>query len=68
MWDMTKQKGAWITVDDSIAEEVLKATGTEFKKQHQGEENFRKYLTENKDIKDFMFNKFKNAYGTDHSA
>jgi len=68
MWDMAKQKGAWITVDDSIAEEVLKATGTEFKKQHQGEENFRKYLTENKDIKDFMFNKFKNAYSSGHSA
>ena len=62
MWDMVQQKGAWITVDDSIVEEVAKATGTEFKKQHQGEENFRKYLTENKDIKDFMFKKFKDAY------
>jgi RecA/RadA recombinase len=62
MWDMVQQKGAWITVDDSIVEEVTKATGNEFKKQHQGEENFRKYLTENKDIKDFMFKKFKDAY------
>ena len=62
MWDMVQQKGAWITVDDSIVEEVTKATNVEFKKQHQGEENFRKYLTENKEIKDFMFNKFKDAY------
>ena len=56
-----KVKGAWFTIADEIVEELTKATGSEVKKQHQGEENFRKYLTENKDIKDYLFNKFKEA-------
>ena len=61
MWGMAQRKGAWFTIADEIVEELTKATGSEVKKQHQGEENFRKYLTENKDIKDYLFNKFKEA-------
>jgi len=30
-------------------------------KQHQGSDNLRKYLEEHTDIRDYLFNKFRNA-------
>ena len=53
--------GAWVTIADEIIEEVEKNTKLEFKKQHQGMDNLKKYFTENPEIGKYLFNKFRNA-------
>lgn len=58
MWDLVVAKGAWITVDDSLIEE-LKNSNIEMPKQHQGRENFRKWLEENEVASKYLFNKLK---------
>ena len=58
MWDLVVAKGAWITVDDSLIEE-LKAVEIEMPKQHQGRENFRKWLEENEQATKYLFGKLK---------
>jgi len=60
-WDMAAAKGAWVTIAEELAEEVKKETGLEFKKQHQGMDNLRKYFTENPEIGKYLFFKFRNA-------
>jgi RecA/RadA recombinase len=60
-WDMAVAKGAWVTVSDEIINEVKEKTDLEFKKQHQGMDNLRKYFEENKKIGKYMFNKFREA-------
>ena len=60
-WDMAVAKGAWVTVSDEIINEVKEKTNLEFKKQHQGMDNLRKYFEENKEIGKHMFNKFREA-------
>ena len=57
-WQFIIAKGAWITCSDQIVEE-LKESGLELQKQHQGMDNFRKYLEENVKITDFLFEKYK---------
>ena len=61
MWGMATAKGAWVTISDEIAEEVLEKTGLEFKKQHQGMDNLRKFFTDNKEIGKYLFNKFRDT-------
>ena len=58
-WDMAKAKGAWVSISDELIEEVEKKTKLEFKKQHQGMDNLRKYFEENKEIGKYLFNKFR---------
>lgn len=60
-WGMATAKGAWVTIADEIIEEVEKNTKLEFKKQHQGMDNLKKYFTENPEIGKYLFNKFRNA-------
>ena len=60
-WDMATAKGAWVTVSDDIIEEVKKETKLEFKKQHQGMDNFGKYFEENKEIGKYLFYKFRDV-------
>ena len=60
-WGMATAKGAWVTIADELIEEVEKETKLEFKKQHQGMDNLKKYFTENPEIGKFLFNKFRNA-------
>ena len=60
-WDMAVAKGAWVTVSDEIIEEVKEKTGLEFKKQHQGVDNFGKYFGEEPKIGKYMFAKFRDA-------
>lgn len=57
-WDFIAAKGAWITVDDSLIEE-LKKVDIEIAKQHQGRDNFRKWLEENPEACKYLFNKLK---------
>lgn len=59
MWDMASAKGAWVTVSDEVISEVEEKTKLEFKKQHQGIDNFRKYIEENKEIGKYLFYKFR---------
>lgn len=61
MWGMATAKGAWVTISDEIAAEVEEKTGLEFKKQHQGMDNLRKYFTDNEEIGKYLFNKFRNT-------
>ena len=42
-------------------EEVEKETGKEFKKQHQGADNLRKYFEENPEIGKYIFFKFRDT-------
>jgi hypothetical protein len=60
-WDMATAKGAWVTVSDEIIEEVKKEVDLEFKKQHQGIDNFSKYLGENPQIGKHLFFKFRDV-------
>ena len=39
----------------------IEKTGLEFKKQHQGVDNFGKYFEEEQEIGKFMFKKFREA-------
>ena len=57
-WQFITAKGAWITVGDEIIKE-LKDNDLDLQKQHQGMDNFRKYLEENPKITDFLFEKYK---------
>jgi len=60
-WEMATAKGAWVTISDEIIDEVQEKTSLEFKKQHQGMDNLRKYLEENKEIGKYLFSKFRDA-------
>jgi len=57
-WEMAKSSGSWITVGDSLVNE-LKEAGLDMTAKHHGEDNFRKYLEDNVEICDFLFNKFR---------
>ena len=59
-WEFAVAKGAWVTFSDEIIEE-LKKSNIELKKQHQGIDNLRLYLEENKQITDYFYNKFINT-------
>jgi RecA/RadA recombinase len=59
-WEMIVTKGAWVTVSDEIIKE-LKDNNLEINKQHQGIDNFRKYLEENSSITNYLFEKFKSV-------
>jgi hypothetical protein len=56
-WEFATAKGAWVTFSDEIIEE-LKKSNIELKKQHQGIDNLRLYLEENKPITEYFYNKF----------
>jgi RecA/RadA recombinase len=60
-WDMATAKGAWVTVSDEIIEEVKKEANLEFKKQHQGMDNFGKYFEENPEMGKYLFHKFRDV-------
>ena len=55
---MAKKAGAWVTVNEEVIEEVKKDTGEDFKQQHQGMDNLRRYFEENPKIGKYLFNKF----------
>ncbi len=57
-FDMIKKAGAWVTVSEDVIEDVKKDTGEEFKQQHQGMDNLRRYFEENPKIGKYLFNKF----------
>jgi len=59
-WEFAIAKGAWVTFTDDIIEE-LKKSNLELKKQHQGIDNLRSYLEENKNITNYFYNKFINT-------
>lgn len=59
-WEFASAKGAWVTFADDIIEE-LKKENLELKKQHQGIDNLRSYLEDNKPIVDYFYNKFINT-------
>jgi RecA/RadA recombinase len=60
-FDMAKKAGAWVTISDELIEEVEKEIGKEFKKQHQGADNLRKYFEENHEIGKYIFFKFRDT-------
>ncbi len=60
-WEMAVAKGAWVTISDEIIKDVQKDINVEFKKQHQGMDNLRKYIEENKEIGKYLFNKFRDV-------
>ena len=59
-WEFATAKGAWVTFNDEIIED-LKKENIELKKQHQGVDNLRLYLEENPAIVDYFYNKFINT-------
>lgn len=56
-WEFASAKGAWITFSDEIIDECKKSS-IDLKKQHQGIDNLRLYLEENKNITDYFYSKF----------
>ena len=61
MFDLAQAKGAWVTINDEIIEEVKEKVNLELKKQHQGIDNLRKYFEENEEIGKYLFKKFRNV-------
>lgn len=59
-WQFAIAKGAWVTIADNLLNE-LKDNKLEMDKQHQGVDNLRKYLEEKTEIRDYLFNKFRDA-------
>ncbi len=59
-WEFATAKGAWVTFSDEVIEE-LKNSDLELKKQHQGIDNLRAYLEDNKPIIDYFYKKFINT-------
>jgi len=59
-WEFATAKGAWVTFSDEVIEE-LKNSNLELKKQHQGIDNLRAYLEDNKPIIDYFYKKFINT-------
>lgn len=59
-WEFANAKGAWVTFSDETVDE-LKKSNIELKKQHQGIDNLRSYLEENKQITNYFYNKFINT-------
>jgi len=59
-WEFATAKGAWVTFSDEIIDE-LKKSNLELKKQHQGIDNLRSYLEENKEITGYFYDKFINT-------
>ena len=45
----------------SGSQEEIRKEGLEIEAKHQGLENFRKYLEEAHEVRDYLFNKFKKA-------
>ena len=60
-WEMATRKGAWITISDTLIEEVKNETGLDLEKQHQGLDNLKKNFEENKEIGKFLFFKFRDV-------
>lgn len=58
-WEMIEARTAWITISDPLIEELTN-NGFTIPKQIQGMENFRKFLEENSEITQYLFNKFRN--------
>jgi len=56
-WEFATAKGAWVTFSDEVIEE-LKKSNIELKKQHQGIDNLRLYLEDNKQITEYFYDKF----------
>ena len=56
-WEFAVAKGAWVTFSDETINE-LKSNNIDLKKQHQGIDNLRSYLEENKEITNYFYNKF----------
>lgn len=54
---LLKGKGAWFSFDDSFVAQALE-DGIELKAQHQGMNGVYKYVEENKDVFNWMYNKF----------
>jgi len=59
-WEFATAKGAWVTFSDETINELEK-NQIELKKQHQGIDNLRSYLEENKNITNYFYNKFINT-------
>jgi RecA/RadA recombinase len=59
-WEFATAKGAWVTFSDEIIEE-FKKSNIELKKQHQGIDNLRSYLEQNKEITNYFYTKFINT-------
>ena len=53
--------GSEFFMEEEVIEEVEEKTGEEFKKQHQGPDNLRKYFQENTKISEYLYNKFLNV-------
>jgi hypothetical protein len=58
-FEKLSKKGAWLTIDQDLADEIKTKVGKEVVILHQGVDNLRKYLEENEDITDYLFNKLK---------
>ena len=59
-WTLATAKGAWITVSDDLIAEIKKSTKKELLKQHHGMDKFYQYFEENRDVTDYLYEKFKN--------
>lgn len=60
-WEMAVAKGAWVTISDDLITEIKEKLNLELKKQHQGSDNLRRYLEENKEIGKYLFHKFRDT-------
>jgi RecA/RadA recombinase len=58
-WDLAKKSGAWISIDDTLIEEIKSGVGEEVPTKIQGLEQLRNYLEAKPEVCNFLFDKFK---------
>jgi RecA/RadA recombinase len=61
-WSLLKKAGAWLNFSPTLIEEA-KSSGITIEPQHQGIDNLRKYLEDNQNITEYLFNRFKEVLG-----
>lgn len=59
MFEKISKKGAWLTIDQDIVNEIKAATNQEVGELHHGVDNLRQYLEDNEHITNFLFTKLK---------
>lgn len=61
MWELVKkaEKGSWLSVTESLREEVKKETDVEMPEKLQGEPKVYQYLEDNPKVTEYLLGKFK---------
>lgn len=61
-WNLLEKKGAWFKINENLIKEFSANKIEDVEIQHQGLDNFRKYIEGRPEIITYLFNKFVNLF------